>query len=178
VAKICTGTISQSLEQAYDEVVGAIPHQNQLGSDEMSIKDNGKKHWIWCIAAATFSVFYIATTRSREVLEKLVGAEFAGYLNLDYFSANCSFAWNYWIKAQHCWAHLIRDIRFLGKHPDEETKAWAGQLLDRSRRLFRAYHRRDEMSADRPKATNVRCSLTATAFWSWFASLCHVRNRR
>ena len=78
LAKLCTGTISQSLEHAYDEMVEAIPHQNQLGSDETSIKDNGKKHWIWRITALTFSVFHIATTRSREVLEKLVGPEFYG----------------------------------------------------------------------------------------------------
>jgi hypothetical protein len=148
LAKLCTGTISKSLEQSYNELVEAIPTQPQLGSDETSIKDNGKKHWIWCITAAAFSVFHITQTRSREVLEKLVGTEFTGYLNFDYFSSNCSFAWNYWIKAQYCWAHLIRDIRFLEKHPDRKTKTWAQQLLDRSRRLFRAYHSRDEMTDD------------------------------
>jgi len=148
LAKLCTGTISDSLVDAYDELTGAIPRQQQLGSDETSIKDNGKKHWIWCITAANFSVFHIAATRSREVLERLVGPEFAGYLNFDYFSANCSFAWNFSIKAQYCWAHLIRDIRFLEKHPDKKTKAWAEQLLDRSRRLFSAWHRRDEMTAE------------------------------
>lgn len=148
LAKLCTGTISASLADAYDELVEAIPQQEQLGSDETSLKDNGQKHWIWCITAATFSVFHIAATRSREVLEKLVGPEFSGYLNFDYFSANCSFAWNYWIKAQYCWAHLIRDIRFLEKHPDRKTKAWAEQLLDRSRRLFSAWHRRDELTAE------------------------------
>ena len=149
LAKLCTGTISASLADAYHALVDAIPQQEQLGSDETSIKDNGKKHWIWCITAATFSVFHIAATRSRQVLEKLVGPDFAGYLNFDYFSANCSFAWNYWIKAQYCWAHLIRDIRFLAeKHPDKKTKAWAETLLDRSRRLFSAWHRRDEMTAE------------------------------
>ena len=148
LSKLCTGTISNSLADGYDELVTAIPHEQQLGSDETSIKDNGKKHWIWCITAATFSVFHIAQTRSREVLEKLVGEEFSGYLNFDYFSANCSFAWNFWIKAQYCWAHLIRDIRFLEKHPDQETRAWARQLLDRSRRLFSAWHRREEMTAE------------------------------
>ena len=147
LAKLCTGTISESLQEAYEELGAAIPLQVQLGSDETSIKDNGKKQWIWCITAATFSVFHIAKTRSRAVLEKLVGTEFAGYLNFDYFSANCSFAWNFWIKAQYCWAHLIRDMRFLAeKHPDKKTKAWAEQLLDRSRRLFSAWHRRDEMT--------------------------------
>jgi transposase len=112
LAKLCTGTIAASLSDSYDEVVTMIPHQDQLGSDETSIKDNGKKHWIWCITAATFTVFRIAKTRSREVLEQLVGPEFTGYMNFDYFSADCSFVWNYWIKAQYCWAHLIRD-RFL-----------------------------------------------------------------
>jgi len=149
LAKLCTGPISASLAGAYDELTEAIPRQAQLGSDETSIKDNGKKHWIWCITASTFSLFHIAASRSREVLEKLVGPEFAGTLNFDYFSANCSFAWNFWIKAQYCWAHLIRDIRFLHeKHPDKKTKVWAGQLLARSRRLFSAWHRRDEMTAE------------------------------
>ena len=149
LAKLCTGTISDSLQGAYQELTEAIPRQVQLGSDETSHKDDGKKHWIWCITAATFSVFHIAKTRSREVLEKLVGEEFAGYLNFDYFSANCSFAWNFSIKAQYCWAHLIRDMRFLSeKHPDKKTKAWAEQLVDRSRRLFSAWHRRDEMSEE------------------------------
>lgn len=149
LAKLCTGTISDSLKESYDELTDAIARQEQLGSDETSHKDNGKKHWIWCITAAAFSVFHIAKTRSREVLERLVGQEFAGYLNFDYFSANCSFAWTFDIKAQYCWAHLIRDMRFLSeKHPDKKTKAWAEQLVDRSRRLFSAWHRRDEMSKE------------------------------
>jgi len=149
LAKLCTATISESLKENYEELTEAIPRQEQLGSDETSHKDNGKKHWIWCITAVTFSVFHIAKTRSREVLEKLVGEEFAGYINFDYFSANCSFAWNFSVKAQYCWAHLIRDMRFLSeKHPDKKTKAWAEQLVDRSRRLFSAWHRRDEMSEE------------------------------
>ena len=41
-----------ALAKAYDELTAAIPRQEQLGSDETSIKDNGKRHWIWCITAA------------------------------------------------------------------------------------------------------------------------------
>ena len=95
LSKLCTGTISDSLADAHTELTAAIPHQPQLGSDETSIKNNSKKHWIRCITAASFTVFHIAATRSRAVLEKLVGSEFAGYLNFDYFSANYSFAWNF-----------------------------------------------------------------------------------
>jgi transposase len=147
LAQLCTGPIAEALAAPYEELTAAIPSQAQLGSDETSLKDKGKKHWIWGITAATFSVFHIAATRSRAVLEQLIGPEFAGYLNCDYFSANCSFAWTFWIKAQYCWAHLIRDIRFLGTHPDPLTQLWAERLLERTRRLFAAWHRRDQMSA-------------------------------
>lgn len=49
---------------------------------------------------------------------------------------------------QYCWAHLIRDIRFLEKHPNKKASRWAGKLLDRTRRLFKAWHRREEMSEE------------------------------
>ena len=146
LAKLCNGTISASLADAHDELKQAIPEQPQLGSDESSLKNNGKKNWIWCITAPLFTLFHIANSRSRSVLEELIGTDYDGFLHFDYFSANCSFAWNFDMKAQYCWAHLIRDIRFLLKHPDKKTKAWAKQLLDRSRRLFSAWHHRDEMT--------------------------------
>ena len=146
LAKLCNGPISASLADAHNELKAAIPQQSELGSDESSLKNNGKKNWIWCITAPLFTLFHIAKTRSRSVLEELIGTEFEGFIHFDYYSANCSFAWNFDIKAQYCWAHLIRDIRFLLKHPDPATKSWAEELLDRSRRMFTAWHQREEMT--------------------------------
>jgi len=146
LAKLCNGVISDSLAGAHEELKLAIPEQHQLGSDETSFKNNGKKHWIWCITASLFTLFHIANSRSRSVLEELVGPDFKGFIHFDYFSANCSFAWNFSVKAQYCWAHLIRDMRFLLKHPDKKTKAWAEKLLDRSKKMFAAWHQREEMS--------------------------------
>lgn len=148
LAKLCTGVISASLADAHDQLTAAIPQQETLGSDESSLKNNGTKHWIWCITAPLFTLFHIAASRGRKVLEELIGDDYDGHLHFDYFSANCSFAWNFDIKAQYCWAHLVRDIRFLEKHPDKKTKAWAERLLDRSRRMFSAWHRRDTMTDD------------------------------
>jgi transposase len=146
LAKLAGGVISDSLADAYAELKAAIPEQDTLGSDESSLKNNGKKHWIWCIAAPRFTVFHIAASRGRKVLEELIGPGYTGIVHFDYFSSNCSFAWNFDIKAQYCWAHLIRDIRFLKKHPSRRVKDWAAALLERSRRMFSAWHRRDEMS--------------------------------
>ena len=148
LAKLCNGAISESLADADEELKLAIPEQPQLGSDESSLKNNGQKHWIWCITAPRFTLFHITSSRSRSVLEELIGTDYEGAIHFDYFSANCSFAWNFNIKAQYCWAHLIREIRFLEKHPDKKTKTWAERLLDRSRKMFAAWHRRDKMTDD------------------------------
>ena len=146
LSKLCNGLISDSLADAHEELKAAIPEQDTLGSDESSLKNNGKKHWIWCVTTTLFTVFHIAASRGRKVLEELIGPDYAGTVHFDYFSSNCSFAWNFDVKAQYCWAHLIRDIRFLEKHPNKKVKKWAGKLLDRTRRMFDAWHRRDEMS--------------------------------
>jgi len=140
--------ISAALAAAHAELKRAIPEQPQLVSDESSLKNNGKKHWIWCITAPLFTLFHIAASRGRKVLEELIGTDYDGHIHFDYFSANCSFAWNFDIKAQYCWAHLIRDIRFLEKHPDKKTKTWAEHLLERSRWMFSAWHRREEMTGE------------------------------
>ena len=73
LAKLCNGVISDSLSDAYEEITAAIPRQETLGSDESSLKNNGKKHWIWCVTAATFTVFHIAASRGRKVIEELIG---------------------------------------------------------------------------------------------------------
>ena len=44
LAKLCNGVISDSLADAHAELKAAIPEQEILGSDESSLKNNGKKH--------------------------------------------------------------------------------------------------------------------------------------
>lgn len=146
LSKLCNGVISNSLADVHNELQQAIPQQPQLGSDESSLKNNGKKHWIWCITAPLFTLFHVATSRSRAVLEELIGTDYKGFMHCDYFSSNCSFAWNFDVKAQYCWAHLIRDIIFLEKHPDKKTNQWGEKLLAQSRRMFSSWHRREAMS--------------------------------
>ena len=73
------------LQTPHEELKLAIPEQSQLGSDESSLKNNGKEALIWCITAPLFTLFHIASTRSRSVLEELVGPDFKGFIHFDYF---------------------------------------------------------------------------------------------
>ena len=44
LAKLCNGTISASLAAMHEQLKQAIPRQSRLGSDESSLKNNGKKN--------------------------------------------------------------------------------------------------------------------------------------
>lgn len=146
LSKLCTGVISDSLAEVYNEIKEAIPHQKQIGSDETGFKNNGEKHWVWAICSKDLTLFHIAASRGAKVLDELVGPDFQGFFNADYFSANCSFAWHNNIRPQFCWAHLIRDMRFLLTHSSRQVTHWAERLLKKIKRLFRSWHARDEMS--------------------------------
>ncbi len=150
LAKLCNGVISSSLESSHDELRDEVAKQPIAGTDESGIKENGLKNWIWCMTCAIFTFFQIQPTRGRKVLEETFGDEYAGFSGVilcDYFSANQSYCWNYHVKVQYCWAHLIRELRWHAeKHPDKKVNRWAAKLVSRSKSLIGAWHRRDEMS--------------------------------
>ncbi|MCC7085991.1 MAG: hypothetical protein IT427_13395 [Pirellulales bacterium] len=72
-------TPTGDFEVSYDELVAAIPHQEQLDSDETSLKNNGKKLWIWCIKATAFSVLPITSntveTTIKQINRRVKGTE-------------------------------------------------------------------------------------------------------
>ena len=50
---------------------------------------------------------------------------------------------------QFCWAHLIRDVKFLVTLPDATTRRFGEKLLATIKHLFRLWHRRDQLPAER-----------------------------
>ena len=81
LAKLCNGTNSALLAAAHEGLKQAIPERPQTGSNESSLKNNGRKNWIWCLTKPLLTVFHITISRSRSVLEELIGAEFDGSLH-------------------------------------------------------------------------------------------------
>jgi len=50
---------------------------------------------------------------------------------------------------QFCWAHLIRDVKFLTTLSDPVTVRYGQKLLNKIKSLFRLWHRRGEMPKDK-----------------------------
>jgi transposase len=144
--------VSGALAFAYGELLAALPGQDHINIDETGHKDNPfkkspgcKKHWIWIFAAATFSVFKIFNSRSTNALREVLGKDCASVIGADFYSAYRRFMKEANIKVQFCWAHLIRDIKFLSESTDKATANYGDRLLKICRLIFKLQHRRKEL---------------------------------
>jgi len=115
---LCKATqkVSLSLQPAYEQLTQRLPQEPQIGIDETGHHDGGKLHWTWCFDTPDYSLFRIDKSRGCEVLEKMLGSEFAGLICADYWGAYRKYARLFDVRMQYCMAHLIRDICFLAEH--------------------------------------------------------------
>jgi hypothetical protein len=121
--KLCW-KVARSLDQPYQDLLAALPEQARLNVDETGHKENGRGLWTWCFRAPLFTLFKIDPSRGSDVLLDVLGTEFDGVLGCDYFSAYRKYLrLNENVLVQFCLAHLIRDVRFLGEHPNSKNLA-------------------------------------------------------
>ncbi len=146
------GKASKALVPCYQEMQVALPACTMVNVDETGHPENGKKLWTWGFHSPGpdgFTCFHIDAARSSDVLKEFLGDTFAGVVGCDYHSAYRKFLNDIGASMQFCWAHLIRDVKFLTTLPDRVTRSFGEKLLASIKRLFRVWHQRDRMLPDR-----------------------------
>lgn len=145
--KVCRGYLakvmargSRVLQGPVEELRGLLPSQRCLNVDETGHKDNGRGMWTWCFRAREFVLFSIQASRGSEVLLEMLGREFNGVLGCDYYSAYRKFMGQMSGSLQFCFAHLIRDLKFLAEHPEPMMQIYAQPILRAVRRMFHLIH--------------------------------------
>jgi transposase len=138
--------ISAALSDGYEELRGLLPQQRIINIDETGHPENGKKLNTWGFhvpGQLGFTFFHIDPSHSAEVLKQFLGETFAGVVGCDYAAIYRKFLDETDAVMQFCWAHLIRDVKFLTTLPDKVTCRYGEKLLGEIKRLFRAWHRRE-----------------------------------
>jgi transposase len=146
---LCKATqrVSDSLQDAYEQLLELLPTERQIGVDETGHHDEGRLHWTWCFDAPDYSLFRIDESRGSGVLERMLGKDFTGIVCADYWGAYRKYARLFDVRVQYCMAHLIREIRFLSEHGVKKVARWGNCLLEWLKKLFRTLHRRNKSSA-------------------------------
>ena len=145
---------SAALALSYEQLQAALPDQAMLNVDETGHPENGQRLWNWGFHAPGpqgFTLFHIDPSRSSDVLKEFLSETFQGVVGCDYHSAYRKFLHDIQAAMQFCWAHLIRDVKYLVTLPDVVTRRFGEKLLATIKHLFRTWHRRDQMPAERWK---------------------------
>ncbi len=138
--------VSDALAPSYEELLNRLPLETTLNIDETGHKDRGNLFWTWVFKADLYVLFRIDKSRASQVLIETLGREFEGTIGCDYFSAYRKYMKDFNVQVQFCIAHLIRDIKFLTKLPDEQTQLFGEKLLSAVKRMFKHIHDADNMS--------------------------------
>jgi transposase len=157
--KLCRGYLvkvvqkmSASLAAGYEELRDILPSQPMLNIDGTGHPENGKQFNVWGFhspGSQGFTFFHIDPSKSAEVLMQFLGETFAGVVGCDYAGEYRRFLAETGAVLQFCWAHLIRDVKYLTTLSDAVTCRFGEKLLEKIKVLFRLWHSRETTPQER-----------------------------
>ena len=155
------GKVARALDVTYDMLKAFLRREAVVHVDETGHKENGKRWWTWVGTSRAVTVFQIVSGRGSAELTQLLGEDFDAVLCSDSFSAYLKYAKDHpEVKPQFCWAHLIRDLRFMAESADRLSQAWAGKVMGDVKQMFRTWHRNQFIACRRARdAILKRCRV-------------------
>ena len=97
--------VAKRLKEPYYEIIKKIRSSKVVYIDETQYKLNGETWWLWTFVCNDVVLFVIRKSRSKEVIEEILGKKYKGIISCDGWKTYESFS----DKLQRCWAHLLRE---------------------------------------------------------------------
>ena len=126
--------VSDSLAASHAEIEARLPEEPKLKIDETGLKKNGVLQWVWVFVSMTFVCFCVTAKRNSDVLFEKLGKGFRGRITSDFHSLYKKFGKNTPALFQFCWAHLIREVKFLATQ--NETADYGWRVLKKIKAMF------------------------------------------
>jgi len=119
--------LAESLQGVVDELAAQIRRSAVVHADETGWREDGQNGYVWVFSTPEGIRWYLHNhSRAQHVVEGVLGEEFRGILESDFYGAYNVYRGPH----QRCWVHLLRALHTLKeKHPGEETvQAWAREM--------------------------------------------------
>ena len=97
--------VAKRLRGFYYEIILEIRSARVLYVDETEYYVNGETWWLWTFVSEKSKLFVIRKSRSKDVVEEVLGKKFEGIISCDGWRSYPSFS----DKLQRCWAHILRE---------------------------------------------------------------------
>ena len=126
-----TRRVAGWLRPEYARIQRRIRAADVVYVDETGVKVDGVLHWMWVFTTGCDTLMVVRKSRGKRVLEEILGTGFKGVIVCDGWRAYPSYTG----RIQRCWAHLLREARYLAERNDE-----AGTLSEALHRLYRRFN--------------------------------------
>ena len=121
-----TRRVAQQLQPIYNRIQQEIGSSDRCNADETGSKLNGKKYWLWLFMSTTSVLFLFRKRREAKVIREVLGEDYSGILNCDGLKAYRTIV----RLVQRCWAHLLREAKFLAQKHKGQAKVLYDSLIE------------------------------------------------
>ena len=104
-------TMSNKLSPEYEKYIQLIRASPFVHADETGMSVDGENYYLWVFTNGQTTVFTITKTRSKKTIKEILGENYSGIIICDGWSAYS----NYTPNIQRCWAHVLREAKYLAK---------------------------------------------------------------
>lgn len=118
--------VADCLKPEYEKIKLDIRLSMRIHADETGSKKDGEKHWLWLFMSPTSVLFLFRKRREAKVIKEILGENYLGVLTCDGLKAYHTI-----VKIiQRCWAHLLRDAKFLAQKHGGQAKVLYNSLCE------------------------------------------------
>jgi len=164
---ISTGTINQCIHEAgravepvvRDEIMVEVRKAEQLHVDETGWPQHTLALWLWVFTCTTVTLFVVGR-RTREMVLRVLGDDFAGWLISDGYTVYRDYLWR-----QRCLAHLLRKARGLKESLDPQAREFGKRTCHLLKTLMDAVYLAREKPPD--IALSEQHAIRLDMFWAY-----------
>ena len=123
-----TKRVSDKLQNEYNSIRTSLRRSKSVNIDETGIRVGGLNFHLWVFTNKSFTLYIIRKSRGKNVIEEVLGENYKGVIGSDGWTSYSS----YTDKIQRCWAHLLREAKYLAEEHNS-----AKSLYDGLKRIYK-----------------------------------------
>ena len=117
-----TRRVSDKLESEYNRIKTYLRRSKSVNIDETGIRVDGLNFHLWVFTNKKVTLYIIRKSRGKNVIEEVLGKKYKGVIGSDGWTSYSS----YTNKIQRCWAHLLREAKYLAEQFDSAKSFYHG----------------------------------------------------
>lgn len=107
--------LAKWLKPEYEAIQSSLRQSPSVNIDETGWRLDGKSCWLWAFTNDSFTIYEVNSSRSHQVVLEQLGAEYAGTITSDFYTAYNPLPY----KQQKCLVHLLRELSQCDDNTDE-----------------------------------------------------------